>query len=228
MAPLRPEMIHACILPAVRRLPRQDGVSDDDVAAMAFNASVMLLPRVSSDALRFRKVGTPKAASLLAELRDKLVQVAQAIDTLPIEGQAALNEAVKAIAARRVANEAKGQFSLRDHAPDPLAFAVTATVMAEATTAALDAVQAGPQTHGHKPPKRFAAAVADRAVLLFEQITGKTAGVTTDPVGAGHKAGGAFLAFVTDLFEVLGIDASPESQVRAAIARAKSPRRLVG
>lgn len=218
-----PQLVKALILPAVQALPRRDGLSDDDIDRAAFDASAFLVFHVGGDIARSRKVGTQKAARLLGELSNHLTSLAREIDRLPAEAQAALADAVIAIDARRVANEAAGRDSLRDHAPHPLAFAVTAEVMASAAGAAQKTIEAGPQAQGRKQPKRAAAAVAKRAASLFEAVTGKSATVATND----GKAYGPFLAFVGAVFDALYIDASPETFARGAV-REKSREKSGG
>jgi hypothetical protein len=71
--------------------------------------------------------------------------------------------------------------------------------------------------------KRAAAGVAQLAVETYETLTGRKATIITDPVS--HKARGPVLKFIGELFAVLNIDSSPESQLRKAIeARAKQTK----
>ena len=62
------------------------------------------------------------------------------------------------------------------------------------------------------PPHHRAAEVANRALGCYEALTGKPAGVTVDPYRDKNLRTGEFLDFLTDVFFVLGIRASPEYQ----------------
>jgi len=64
-----------------------------------------------------------------------------------------------------------------------------------------------------KPTARY---VARSAADSFARLTGRPPTVITPALGG--KAGGPFLEFLHQVFEVLGIRASAESQARAAIA----------
>ncbi len=77
---------------------------------------------------------------------------------------------------------------------------------------------------GGRPPDYQAADVAVRALGCYEMLTGKDARVSTREVeAAGYKhdtkyvRGGPFVRFLTDVYEVLGIEASVEHQARTAI-----------
>ena len=68
-----------------------------------------------------------------------------------------------------------------------------------------------------RPPKYRAADVAGRALGCYEALTGKRAGVSTNPWTSAR--GGPFLRFLTDVFKVLGIKASPDDQAKRAVER---------
>lgn len=59
--------------------------------------------------------------------------------------------------------------------------------------------------------------VTDNLCLAFTEICGKQPTLIVDPVTS--EASGRFLDLVHDIFEILGIGASPESQARDAIKR---------
>ena len=69
------------------------------------------------------------------------------------------------------------------------------------------------------PPDHRAAEVANRALGCYEALTGKLAGVTVDPHRDKNLRTGEFLDFLTDVFFVLGISASPEYQAEQAKER---------
>jgi hypothetical protein len=70
-----------------------------------------------------------------------------------------------------------------------------------------------------RPKKQAAKAIAANAAANFELLTGRRATLSTPT--AGGKASGAFLDFLSEVFKILGVDASPESQAKVAIDLAK-------
>lgn len=87
-------------------------------------------------------------------------------------------------------------------------------------------LEAKPVKESARPAqKRHAATIAAIAVGVYEMLTGEKAGITTDPIRRGHPRSGKFLDFVTDLFDALGVDASPEAQAKVALQE-KSVRRI--
>jgi len=157
--------------------------------------------------------GATKAERELAELHDALLRVAHRLHGLPKEAHDALGQARDDIAARRQENEASGIFDLSDRCPQPSKFRVAATVLAEAAEAAQARVSAGDGGKGGgRPMKKAAPAVARQARRSYETLTGERATVIT----RHGRAEGPFIAFLGDLFDALGIEASPETQARAA------------
>ena len=72
---------------------------------------------------------------------------------------------------------------------------------------------------GGAPTKYRAANVAQIALGCYEALTSSSAGVTVHSIATGHPRSGEFLEFLTDVFDVLGIRASPSSQASQAIAK---------
>lgn len=65
-----------------------------------------------------------------------------------------------------------------------------------------------------RPPKSVAAKVTKLAGQEYERLTGRSPTVTVADSSDGYVATGAFIAFLTEIFETLVIDASPEAQAR--------------
>lgn len=72
-----------------------------------------------------------------------------------------------------------------------------------------------------RPKKDAPALVADIAVRIYEDLSARRATIPT----RDNKAYGPFLAFLTQLFLVLGINGSPEAAGRAALRRKGSQDR---
>jgi hypothetical protein len=70
---------------------------------------------------------------------------------------------------------------------------------------------------GGRRPDYKAADVAERALGCFEALTSKPAGVSTNPWTS--ERGGPYLRFLTDVFNVLGMKASPEAQAKRAVQK---------
>lgn len=71
------------------------------------------------------------------------------------------------------------------------------------------------QPQASRPRKAVAAETAKQALIAYKLLTGKKATITVPALGG--KARGTFLKFVTELFAVLDIKASPENWARNAI-----------
>jgi hypothetical protein len=217
------------ILSVLKRLPVLEE-RRPDIEGLAFMINANYVFGGVNDIPRMRSGGTKKAERKLAELRDSLIAVARCIHSMPIEAHDALHVEVKAAYQRQKANEAKGSWRQSDRVFGPLIFDTFAIALAEATEKARLTIAATPNPiNGRKPKKVAAGWVAWRAVEAFEHLTGKPATIVTD-IGHGHAAGGPFLKFLSELFEVLETNASPEAHGRAAIKeergrkkRAKAP-----
>lgn len=85
-------------------------------------------------------------------------------------------------------------------------------VFAEAIETAIKVLERDPNPAARRPKESTAASVASYAAFIYREVTGTEA---TVPIRDG-RAYGPFLSFLTDLFEVMEIDASPESQAKAA------------
>jgi hypothetical protein len=66
-----------------------------------------------------------------------------------------------------------------------------------------------------RPPNAIARGVTDIALSCYEAMTGKRAGVSTDPWT--QQRGGPFLRFLRDVFDVLGIKDSVVSQAKTVV-----------
>lgn len=77
------------------------------------------------------------------------------------------------------------------------------------------AAQTPLQPHARRPRKAVAADTAKQALITYEFLTGNPATIIVPT--SGGKAGGIFLAFVTELFAALEIKASAENWARKAI-----------
>lgn len=62
------------------------------------------------------------------------------------------------------------------------------------------------------PKKEIAAIVTDQAAWAFKQLSGKPPSITTPTLGG--KAHSEFLTFLKEIFDILEIEASPESQAK--------------
>ncbi len=65
--------------------------------------------------------------------------------------------------------------------------------------------------------KEVAAKVADNAIVVYEELTGKRATYTTDT--ATSRRSGDFPDFLAEVFKTLGIDASAGAQAVEAVRR---------
>jgi len=76
-----------------------------------------------------------------------------------------------------------------------------------------------------RPESRQAFEVACEARRAYEWLTNKQAGITTSATERGHPRSGEFLDFLTEIFKVLNIKASPVSQAKKALANRTAPWR---
>ncbi len=88
------------------------------------------------------------------------------------------------------------------------------------SVAAYNSIDPLKRPKGGAPRLHYAPAVASAVAGAYWEITGKRPTVSVNPVTYG--AYGPFLELLTDIFGVLSIEASPESQAKAA-AKAFSP-----
>ncbi len=173
------------------------------------------------DLPRNRKGGIAKAARSLEDLRDTLVKAVEIIRRMPIEAQDALRSEVNAASQIRKQNEKDGIFRKSDTVLGAVVFDIYAVALAGAVERARQSLpERQPQEVGIKPRKYAASDVAREAAELYDHLTGKPATITTSTQTA--TAQGKFLDFVTGLFEVLEINASPEAAARKAIKEFRS------
>ncbi|OSQ46762.1 hypothetical protein [Marivita geojedonensis] len=71
-----------------------------------------------------------------------------------------------------------------------------------------------------QPKLRYAPAVTKILAKAYEEITGKRPTVSVNPIDS--KAYGPFFDLVSDIFLILGVDASAESQAKAAVKEFRS------
>jgi hypothetical protein len=212
------------VVPILERLP----VLDAQRQHLDWNADMIVMAFVVSrtgDIPRRQLGGTAKAQRMLAKLRDSLNEVAICINTMPLEAHEALDKQIAIARDRCKENEARGMYSWRDRVYNQLIFDDLALTMARCSEAArLSIAECPVQTSARKPRKNAAAAVTRRARDAYELLTGKRATVSTDAMQDGHPASGQFLELISELFEVLGIRASAEAQVRAALKEKRAPK----
>jgi hypothetical protein len=86
------------------------------------------------------------------------------------------------------------------------------------------AVKSGPAPGMPQKPKKTAArAIAARAVIVYEALTGKKATRSVHAYVDGQPEYGPFVDFLNDLFEALEVEASAENYAKEAIAGRKTP-----
>ena len=78
-----------------------------------------------------------------------------------------------------------------------------------------------PPKRGH-PAKHHARLTAEMAARVYWDLTGKRPTITTNP--NTNKRGGRFLAFLREVFDAMGIDASAEAQAVAIVRQLKRVR----
>lgn len=107
--------------------------------------------------------------------------------------------------------------------PHPLALVDDLKATVIAAVHALDHAEFPAPKKG-APEDTWARPVSDRLCASFEALTGQRATVSTYPDTHPRyaQAYGPFLDMVRECFAVLGIDASPESQARAAVRRRRA------
>jgi hypothetical protein len=161
-----------------------------------------------------QKGGAVAAARKLAALRTDLLRVSQAIRALPLKARRALNAVVWADAARA------GELTLPGNpAPHHISFGIDAVALAQAAEIARQSLLAEPDADAGRPKKVAAARVTDELFGVYERLTGRAPAVTTDTeTGVSH---GPLVAFVSEIFDMFGIDAGAASQISLARARAK-------
>jgi hypothetical protein len=140
--------------------------------------------------------GDKAAIRALDTLIKELEKVRETLNTLPLEAEDAL--------------EKTGGYSFAE--------GMTLENFAR-VNAAKEALEAKPvEKRAGRPELRLPAEVAREALHAYEVLTGKWAGVTTDTYKEGYPRSGEFLVFLTEIFEVLEITASPASQAKKVVA----------
>lgn len=143
-----------------------------------------------SDQLRFQRRGTRIALRELRKAAHHCCYFARYLDEMPAEAQSALSKEMGS----------KQLYALQ-RGIGPVLKKINQAVWT---------MEDGPVTPGPKGRvrKRVAAEVTRQAAQIYTYLTGKR---PTLPSRDG-KAYGPYQAFLEDLFEVLGVDASPENQ----------------
>lgn len=77
---------------------------------------------------------------------------------------------------------------------------------------------------GGRTPKFRAFDLAKSLAGNYQQLTGKTPTITVDPISDGNIAKGDFLKLVHDVFEILGVEGSPEYFAKRAIEHFNSQK----
>lgn len=141
---------------------------------------------------RARRVGKKKALSELRKIHDSVLALCTQLHDLGSEANYALNR------------EIGGREGV-DRTGDAL------DLLLRGAASAFLKMEKEPDSPARKKPRRDAPRyVASKARTIFEELTGHRG---TRIVKDG-KAGGPFLEFLTKVFEILEIDASPESASR--------------
>lgn len=83
-----------------------------------------------------------------------------------------------------------------------------------------------PQNTGGRPIKFRAFDLAKSLAGNYQQLTGKTPTITVDPISDGNIAKGDFLRLVHDVFEILGVEGSPEYFAKRAIEHFNSQKEI--
>jgi hypothetical protein len=97
-----------------------------------------------------------------------------------------------------------------------VSFGTVLAGLIEQTEAARARLEAKPRKKGGgRQPKSREGAAAARALGCYEALTGKLGGVSTDPYT--EQRGGPFFRFLSDVFRVLHIQASVESQAKQVV-----------
>lgn len=188
------------------------------IESNAFSLLISCAVANAWDVPRARKGGTKRAAKDLATLRDRLLRVCETIYTMPSEAHSALNAE---LAEKDTQYESQGVASIAcrsNQIKSLLAFGDDAFALSEEVEAARLAVLGHPESTRPGRPQKFAAArVTDHALAVYETLTGTCATVAVN--ADSSKASGPFLKFISELYSAIGVDASPESQAKAAIRR---------
>jgi prefoldin subunit 5 len=149
--------------------------------------------------------GDKAAIRALDTLIKELEKVRETLNTLPLEAENAL--------------EKTGGYSFAE--------GMTLENFAR-VNAAKEALEAKPvEKRAGRPELRLPAEVAREALHAYEVLTGKWAGVTTDAYKEGYPRSGEFLVFLTEIFEVLEITASPVSQAKKVAADKSAHRKFI-
>lgn len=179
----------------LRRLP----VLPDREATIAKEALRLAITSISktNDLPRAQETGTRKAVS-------ELVTLAKAARRL------------RKIA-RKMHRTSLAQLEAIPDAPPPLLLAHDMAMLSTACETAVDTLRAQQHVTAPKgrPIKNGAAIVTREAISAYQRLTGKVATITVNP--DNHVSHAPFLDFLSELFEALDIDASAESQARAAL-----------
>lgn len=83
-----------------------------------------------------------------------------------------------------------------------------------------------PQNTGGRPIKFRALDLAKSLAGNYQQLTGKAPTITVDPISDGNIAKGDFLRLVYDVFEILGVEGSPEYFAKRAIEHFNSQKEI--
>ena len=82
-----------------------------------------------------------------------------------------------------------------------------------------------PESQGKgRPEARLSSGIARILAFNYQELTGNKPTINVDPYSHGHKAYGPFLDFVKDVFNALGVRASPEASAREAIEATRESR----
>lgn len=206
---------------ALRKLPIVDG-NEKHLGGIELKLALAWGIGRTENKIGRQQRGTTASIRALGEFAKALVKTNNMLHRLPLEAQEALHVEKKALDVRKAERKLAGGFSWQDDLPELLYFDALVVNVAHAALRAAAALEAAPPSIGHKPAKEGAAIVSKFALEAYELLTGKSATISTTAHKVQNRAGGPFMDFLKDVFNALGIEASVESQARAAIRAARA------
>ena len=193
------------LIAAMERLPLRSGVAFDmgrEATSLQISLTLARVNDLPAGSDTTKKDG---ARRQLTQLADRIRQLHSEITSLSRDTRQALRDAAR--------EHPESQWEL----PEIEALQIDLENTFNNTVRTLRLTPHQP-AKGGRPKIIGASIVADMARAKFEHLTGRAPTITVDPVSSA--AGGPFVTFLGDLFEIIGVNASAEAQARAANDRA--------